>query len=247
MNGFNNPFLNPYGFGQQQYMQQVPGTGFQAAPAPVQVIRVNGENGARAFQIGPNSSALLLDESGTMVWLVTSDGAGYRTVSAYDIAPHKDAPELVSGTTRLTLCGMTFSDTHFRISDLEIRRGGKSYTVETMRTLHKLYPRDELYLIIGSDMLLSFDSWYCADEILSLCTLLVLSRENELAPETLREYAVRTLGLTEGVGFMILETTPIVLSSTEIRRAIAAGEDVSASLSDEAYEYIKDKGLYLDD
>ena len=161
--------------------------------------------------------------------------------------PHKDAPELVSGTTRLTLCGMTFSDTHFRISDLEIRRGGKSYTVETMRTLHNLYPRDELYLIIGSDMLLSFDSWYCADEILSLCTLLVLSRENVLAPETLREYAVRTLGLTEGVGFMILETTPIVLSSTEIRRAIAAGEDVSASLSDEAYEYINDKGLYLDD
>ena len=112
MNGFNNPFLNPYGFGQQQYMQQVPGTGFQAAPAPVQVIRVNGENGARAFQIGPNSSALLLDESGTMVWLVTSDGAGYRTVSAYDIAPHKDAPE------------QDFSDLEGRVRKLEEMIGG---------------------------------------------------------------------------------------------------------------------------
>ena len=57
-----------------------------------QVVRVNGRNGAEAYSMGPNSSALLLDESGTMVWLVTSDGAGYRTVSAYDITPHQTAP-----------------------------------------------------------------------------------------------------------------------------------------------------------
>ena len=88
---FQNPFMNPYGFGQQmpgQYMQQ--GMPQQAVPAQ-QVVRVNGENGARTFQIGANSSALLLDESGTMVWLVTSDGAGYKTVQAYDISPHQAA------------------------------------------------------------------------------------------------------------------------------------------------------------
>ena len=67
----------------QPYQQQ------NAPQQPSQVIRVNGENGAKAFTIGANSSALLLDESGTMVWLVTSDGAGYKTVSAYDIIPHK--------------------------------------------------------------------------------------------------------------------------------------------------------------
>ena len=88
---YQNPFINPFGYGQQmppQYMQ--PGMP-QQAPAQ-QVVRVNGENGARAFQIGANSSALLLDESGLMVWLVTSDGAGYKTVQAYDIAPHQAAP-----------------------------------------------------------------------------------------------------------------------------------------------------------
>ena len=83
MNGFQTPF-NPYGFMQQQYQQP------QVQQS--QVVRVNGENGARAFQIGANSSALLLDESGLMVWLVTSDGAGYKTVSAYDITPHQNAP-----------------------------------------------------------------------------------------------------------------------------------------------------------
>lgn len=78
---FQNPYINPYGM--PQMIQQ---------PQPAQVVRVNGENGARAYQIGANSSALLLDESGLMVWLVTSDGAGYKTVSAYDITPHQAAP-----------------------------------------------------------------------------------------------------------------------------------------------------------
>lgn len=80
MNGFQNPYMNPY------LMQP------QIQQPSVQVTKVNGENGARAYQIGANSSALLLDESGLMVWLVTSDGAGYKTVSAYDITPHQNAP-----------------------------------------------------------------------------------------------------------------------------------------------------------
>ena len=86
MTGFQNPYFNPYGFMQQQ---QVP-SGQQPV---VQVVRVNGENGAKSYQIGANSSALLLDESGKMVWLVTSDGAGYKTVSAYDIVPHQEEPK----------------------------------------------------------------------------------------------------------------------------------------------------------
>lgn len=64
----------------------------QPTPQPVQVVRVNGRGGADAYAIGPNSSALLLDESGVIVWLVTTDGAGYKTVSPYDITPHQTAP-----------------------------------------------------------------------------------------------------------------------------------------------------------
>ena len=62
-------------------------------PTPCQVIKVNGENGARAYTMGANSSALLLDESGLMVWLVVSDGAGYKTVTPYDVTPHKVEPD----------------------------------------------------------------------------------------------------------------------------------------------------------
>ena len=83
-NAFQNPYLpgayTPYMTSAQQQTQ------------PAQVVRVNGRNGAEAYTIGPNSSALLLDESGTLVWLVTSDGAGYKTISPYDITPHQTAP-----------------------------------------------------------------------------------------------------------------------------------------------------------
>ena len=71
-NGYNN-FM--------PYMQQ-----------RTEVVRVNGRAGAESFAMGPNSSALLLDESGTLVWLATTDGAGYKTVAPYDITPHKQAP-----------------------------------------------------------------------------------------------------------------------------------------------------------
>ena len=101
------PFINPYG-GFSQFPQPAP-----AQPPPQQVVRVNGDNGARAYQMGANSSALLLDESGTMVWLVTSDGAGYKTVSAYDITPHKaEAPK-------------DYSDLESRVKRLEEMMGGK--------------------------------------------------------------------------------------------------------------------------
>ena len=110
---YSNPFINPYGYGQQ-----VPGQFAQPAmppqPALQQVVRVNGENGARAYQIGPNSSAMLLDESGTLVWLVTSDGAGYKTVAAYDITPHQEAP------------APDYTDLETRVKKLEeMMNGGK--------------------------------------------------------------------------------------------------------------------------
>lgn len=75
-------YMQQYGQQYGQYQQQ----------PKQEVVKVNGENGARAYPIGANSSALLLDESGVIVWLVVTDGAGYKTCKAYDIAPHEEAP-----------------------------------------------------------------------------------------------------------------------------------------------------------
>ena len=58
-----------------------------------QIVRVNGENGARAYQLPPNSSALLLDETAPLVWLVQSDGGGYRSATPYKIEKYEPEPQ----------------------------------------------------------------------------------------------------------------------------------------------------------
>ncbi len=76
------------------YMSQYPsqmGAGGQI-PQQVQVVRVNGRNGADAYRLAPNSSALLLDENDPLVWLKTTDGAGYATVTPYTITPYHPVP-----------------------------------------------------------------------------------------------------------------------------------------------------------
>ncbi len=161
-----------------------------------------------------------------------------------NIPPHKQAHDLVASNERLALCRLTFSDDGFVVSDLELRRTGKSYTVDTMHALRDAFPGDELFLIIGSDMLLSFDRWYRWQEILSLCTLIVLSRDDDISPDTLRVYANETLGLTEGESYHVLLLEPMELSSTMIRETIRQGGDASDYLTAQATAYIKEKGLY---
>ena len=69
-----------------------------------EVVTVNGRQGAQLYQIGVNSSAFLLDVSGKILWLVTTDGAGYKTVQPYDINPHQDppSPEYEALATRMS-------------------------------------------------------------------------------------------------------------------------------------------------
>lgn len=83
-------------FGQQfspQFMPQTqPFQGWGQNLPRQEIIRVNGENGAKAYQMAPNSSALLMDESAPLVWLVQTDGAGYKTAVPYTIAPYQSQP-----------------------------------------------------------------------------------------------------------------------------------------------------------
>lgn len=67
---------------------------FQQVPKKMEIIHVNGQNGAQAFQMMPNSQALLLDDTGPIVWLAQTDGAGYKTVTPYTIAPYQPEPEI---------------------------------------------------------------------------------------------------------------------------------------------------------
>lgn len=159
------------------------------------------------------------------------------------VPPHKDAPQLLSPEVRLELCKRTFCDPLFEISDLEIKRSGKSYTIDTIEELKRAYPNDELFLIIGSDMLLSFEKWYRFEDILKAVSLCVMSREKEIEKDELDAYCRDVLRLPK-CKYLILDCEPVELSSTEIRKRIEEGEDVENMLSKEALEYISENKLF---
>ncbi len=66
--------------------------GLYGANMRQEIVHVNGENGARAFQLAPNSNILLLDDTAPIVWLCQTDGAGYKTVTPYTITPYQPEP-----------------------------------------------------------------------------------------------------------------------------------------------------------
>lgn len=87
---------NPY-YGQTPYQQSAYPPPTPTIPQRTEVIRVHGEEGANAFMMAPNSSAIFLDETQPTVWLKTTDGAGYATVTGYDITPkQKKDPTIVA-------------------------------------------------------------------------------------------------------------------------------------------------------
>lgn len=92
---FQNPYLSGYGMNQYtgfgQNMQNTQNTQYAQK---YEVVRVNGRNGADAFQLAPNSSILLLDEKEPIIWLKTTDGAGYATVTPYSIALYQPEPPI---------------------------------------------------------------------------------------------------------------------------------------------------------
>lgn len=154
------------------------------------------------------------------------------------IPPHKIAAKLADGQERLEMCRLAFGcDPRFEVSPIELERGSRSYTVETLRELKALYPDSELYFIVGSDMLESFDKWYLWQEILSLSVLCAASREEGYSPDLSRFGK-----LAERIKIITLD--PLEVSSTQIRNS--AGEVSSELLDPKVAAYIREHGLYDD-
>lgn len=157
--------------------------------------------------------------------------------------PHKVAEDLAPGEHRLNLCRLAAKeDPRFLVSDLELRREGPSYTVMTLRELKNTHPReDEFFLLMGSDMFLTFDSWYMAEEIALLCTLCGGARdEGEL--QALREKEAQYRA--RGWHCKVLDIAVTPLSSTQVRGRLHRGEPVKDLLPSQGEEYIRQNGLY---
>lgn len=159
--------------------------------------------------------------------------------------PHKVSNELADGAHRMKMCELIFNDDFYEISDLEIKRQGKSYTVDTVAELKMLYPDDELFLIIGADMLMSFDKWYRYEDILSDVTLCVTVRDDDVKNTDLSAFAKNVLMLDEEKGEIIIaDVEPYVCSSTDVRKQLSSGLDATKLTSVEICNYARLNLLY---
>ena len=156
------------------------------------------------------------------------------------LSPFKNSSS-ATAEDRFNMCELFFKEELFQISDIEIKRGGKSYTVDTLTRIKVENPDAELFLFMGDDMLLSFDKWYCHQEILRLATLVCACRTENLEElQNMKDFVKNVLGAENRV--IICESVPFEISSTEIRYSLKDG--INKGLSEDVYNYIAAKGLY---
>ena len=156
------------------------------------------------------------------------------------IPPHKEYNSTVTCEHRLSMCQIAFKDvTNATISDLEIQRGGKSYTY---LTLEELRAEDrELYFLCGTDMILTMDTWKNPEIIFSLAKICYIRRECDTEITSLIEKKLKEYSSKYGAEVIPIHSDVIEISSSELRDDI---DGKSGFLTDGVLEYIRKAGLY---
>ena len=159
------------------------------------------------------------------------------------IPPHKQVAADDDPRHRLRMCELAFADVEgVIVSDCELRRCGKSYTVDTLREFYS--PEHRLFLLCGTDMMLTLDTWREPEEIFRLCYPIYIRREEDRELDAkiiakIGEYQNRFGAIVRRVVM-----PPIVLSSTEVRNAVKNGERFDGMVVPAVAAYIREHGLY---
>ncbi len=153
------------------------------------------------------------------------------------ISPHKTDTTPVDGQKRLQMVKSAIAgNPHFGVSDYELKKGGVSYTIDTVKHLKKKF--DHVDLIIGYDNLLVFDKWKNPDELVSLVNLIVLKRSTDTAKIQKKNKYFK---------FANIINTPIVdISSSEIRERLKNRKSIDYLVPEQVKKYIISHKLYRD-
>ena len=159
------------------------------------------------------------------------------------IAPHKEIPAgSPTPEQRLEMLELAVAgEEKIRVSDIELKREGKSFTYLTVEALAELYPGAELYLLMGTDMFLSFHTWRNPERITAKAALAVMYRGEKGEAEKIE--ARKAEMEAAGVRVSLVKNDTIPISSTQLRRLIAFG-CADAFLPAGVGDYIREKGLY---
>lgn len=158
------------------------------------------------------------------------------------VPPHKDARMDPGAAARLELCRLAVAgDGRLDVCDLEIGRGGPSYTVDTLRELHEHEPEDHLTFILGGDVALGVPNWHEPEAVLGLAALAVAER----AGAARGDVATRLEDAFPGLASLEFFDMPrIDISSSQIRRRVADGRPIRYLVPDSVADRIDQEGLY---
>lgn len=166
-------------------------------------------------------------------------------VPAY-VAPHKRPGAAASEKDRLEMIHLAIAgNPTFAVSDVELSRGGVSYTVDTLEALHSAHPSDEHYLLIGADNLPDLPRWYKPKRILELAHLAVAERPGFPPANFACLAEVEPSGDAGTNGRFVVPIPLIDISATTIRQRRAAGQTVRYLVPSAVLAYLESKALYL--
>ncbi len=158
--------------------------------------------------------------------------------------PHKVCDSLACDADRLEMCKAALNGIdRVEVSDLEIMRGGKSYTYDTLRAIKKENPHLKLALVCGGDMIVTFNKWYRYNDIIKNTEIIAIRRVG--IDEKEFDSAIKEL-INTGATVTVLKNHITGISSTEIRDNINDKEYLLKYLPVSVYEYIKANDLYGD-
>jgi nicotinate-nucleotide adenylyltransferase len=170
------------------------------------------------------------------------------------VPPHKPAIEIAPAADRYAMVRLAIAGhPPFEVSDLELRRTGPSYTVDTVEALG--LPPAALFLVIGSETFLDLLSWHEPQRLAALCRLVVIPRagsafdpDSAAARKVLREIGADGIARVEnGVpdrGVLVVHATSLPLSASDIRARVAAGRSLAYRVPPAVADYIAEHRLY---
>ena len=156
--------------------------------------------------------------------------------------PHRSTEPRASTFHRFAMAALAAAERDMMVSDLELRRDGPSYTALTLEALHRDgFTPSQLYFITGSDAFAEVTTWYDYPRILTLANFVVVSR-----PGSSREAAlVSSPTSSPSLEVLSVEATTPDVSSTEIRRRVAAGESIDGLVPSTVAGHIRRHRLYV--
>lgn len=155
--------------------------------------------------------------------------------------PQLKVPPKASGAARVQMCHLAIADSRknsplaIEVSEIEVKRNGPSYAIDTVQELMREYPGQELAWIIGSDAYRKIDQWHESKRLQELVSFIVIERP--LQDGSLSES-------DDSDEFDKVDIEALRISSTEIRERLARGESVDSWLSPAVSRYIRENGIY---